>query len=179
MEEKELINRARNRDREAVDILIKGNYGILKGYVIKLTGNSEESKDIIQETILKAIVNIDKFRPEAKFSTWLITIATNLYRDNLRKNKRYLPLDEEFNLYEDNLEVKAMDNIKVQEVFSILRQLPYEKRTVFILKHYYNYKYEEISEIMKCPIGTVRSRLHNCIKTILNKMEERGMSDER
>lgn len=176
--EEELINRIRNGDREAVNILIRANYDILKGYVIKLTGNLEESKDIVQETILRAIVNIHKFHPKAKFSTWLITIATNLYRDKLKNDKKYLPFNEELNLYDNNLEVKAIESIRTKEVFSILRELPYEKRTVFILKHYYNYKYEEIAQIMKCPIGTIRSRLHNCIKIILNKMKERGMLDE-
>jgi RNA polymerase sigma-70 factor, ECF subfamily len=57
----------------------------------------------------------------------------------------------------------------------ILLSLPYEKRAVFILKHYYGYKYEEISKIMNCPIGTVRSRLHYCIKYIIDEMERRKL----
>ncbi|HBM80053.1 MAG TPA: RNA polymerase sigma factor SigY, partial [Clostridiaceae bacterium] len=57
----------------------------------------------------------------------------------------------------------------------ILLGLPYKKRAVFILKHYYGYKYEEIAKIMDCPIGTVRSRLHYCIDYILDEMERRKM----
>ena len=55
----------------------------------------------------------------------------------------------------------------------IILKLPYEKRAVFILKHYYGYKYEEISEIIGCPLGTVRSRLHNAVKYIINEIERK------
>jgi RNA polymerase sigma-70 factor (ECF subfamily) len=57
----------------------------------------------------------------------------------------------------------------------ILQSLTSEKRTVFILKHYYGYKYEEIAEILNCPVGTIRSRLHNTIKHIISELERKGL----
>ncbi|MBU5482879.1 RNA polymerase sigma factor SigY [Clostridium sp. MSJ-11] len=178
VEEKALVQSAKAGDKEAMTLLINNNYNILKGYVIKLTGNTEEAKDIIQETLLRAIVNIDKFTPKYRFSTWLITIATNLYRDKLRRNKNILSFNEEIEITKDNLENKVLNNILIKQALEILQELPYEKRTTFILKHYYNFTYEEIANIMKCPVGTVRSRLHNSIKTLIKKMKERGIIDE-
>ncbi|MEW9093802.1 MAG: RNA polymerase sigma factor SigY [Clostridiaceae bacterium] len=178
IEEKALVESAKAGDKEAMTLLINNNYNILKGYVIKLTGNSEEAKDIVQEALLRAIINIDKFTPKYKFSTWLITIATNLYRDKLRKNKNTVPFDEGIEATTNNLENKALNNIIIKQALEVLQELPYEKRTAFILKHYYNFTYEEIANIMKCPVGTVRSRLHNSIKTLIKEMKERGIIDE-
>lgn len=178
MKEKDLLKNAKEGDKNALTILINDNYQILTGYVIKLTGNKELAKDIVQETLLKAIANLEKFKPQAKFSTWLITIATNLYKDYLRKNKEILPLNEELIFQGKSVDMKVIDNMQVKEVFKILSELSYDKRTVFILKHYYNYKYDEIAQIMNCPIGTVRSRLHSAVNSILAKMKERGLINE-
>lgn len=178
MEEKDLLKNAKEGDKNALTILINENYQILTGYVIKLTGNTELTKDIVQETLLKAIVNLEKFKPQAKFSTWLITIATNLYRDHLRKNKDMLPLNEEIAVQGKSFDMEVIDKVQMKEVFKILNELSYEKRTVFILKHYYNYKYDEIAQIMDCPVGTVRSRLHSAVNSILSRMKERGIIDE-
>ena len=67
----------------------------------------------------------------------------------------------------------VISNYEYKEIMKIILTLPYEKRAVFILKHYYGYKYEEISDILNCPIGTVRSRLHNGIKQIIKEIERK------
>ncbi|MBU3181963.1 RNA polymerase sigma factor SigY [Clostridium psychrophilum] len=175
MDHKNLIEKAKSGNISALNTLLCGNYPILQGYVIKMTGNSDIAQDIVQETMLKAVINIKKFVPKAKFSTWLITIATNLYRDFLRKTKNLKLIDETIETKECGPEESLISNIEYNAVKEILIKLPYEKRAVFILKHYYGYKYEEIAEILKCPIGTVRSRLHNCIKYIISEMDRRGL----
>jgi RNA polymerase sigma-70 factor (ECF subfamily) len=173
VEEIKLIEQAKEGNKSALNTLLSNNYSILLGYVIKMTGDSFVSQDIVQETMLKAVLNLDKFKPKAKFSTWLITIATNVYRDQLRKYKPVSALEDNLEnvASNNNLEDTIMLNIEYRKVMDILIKLSYEKRVVFILKNYYGYKYEEIAEILKCPIGTVRSRLHNCIKYILDTLE--------
>jgi len=178
LSELELLEKAIQGNKSALNQLFSDNYKILWGYMIKLTGDDELSKDLVQETLLKAVINIEKFTPKAKFSTWLITIATNLYRDYIRKNKRIVFLEDMPEPSISETEEKALQRMEQQEVMKIIKGLPYEKRMVFILKHYYHYKYEEIAEIMKCPVGTVRSRLHNTIKELLKLLKERGMLDE-
>jgi len=179
LNELELVIAAKEGNKSAQNTLLSENYSILKGYTIKMTGDPHLAQDIIQETMLKALININKFTPYGKFSTWLIKIATNVYRDYLRKNKTSELLQETIEAQESNVEELTIRNIEYKEIMRILLNISYEKRAVFILKHYYGYKYEEISEIISCPIGTVRSRLHNCIKYIVSEMERRGLYNER
>lgn len=178
VEEMELIERSRQGNKSAMNALLSHNYPILMGYLIKLTGDKYLSEDIMQETMMKAIINIEKYKPLGKFSTYLITIATNAFRDYLRKNKRIKFVSELPETLSENVEDSVLGNIEYKEILSILQNLSYEKRAVFVLKHYYGYKYEEIAKILNCPVGTVRSRLHNSIVYIMNEMERRGMCGE-
>lgn len=178
MNELDLIEKAKQGNKSALNTLLNENYNIVKGYIVKMTGDPALSQDILQETMLKAVLNIKKFSPRAKFSTWLITIATNLYRDILRKNKPLVELDETIILAEDNPEKAALSRLEYKEILEVIQSLPYEKRSVFILKHFYSYSYEEISKIINCPIGTVRSRLHYSVKYIMFELERRGIVNE-
>ncbi|MBZ9687257.1 RNA polymerase sigma factor SigY [Clostridium estertheticum] len=173
MDELELIYKAKDGNKSALNSLLKDNFNILKGYTVKMVGDPHLAQDIIQDTMLKAVININKFEPRAKFSTWLIKIAINVYRDYLRKNKSYQLVDENLFHKSEQVEDIVMSNYEYKEIMKIILKLPYEKRAVFILKHYYGYKYEEISEIIGCPIGTVRSRLHNAIKYIISEIERK------
>lgn len=173
MDELELINKAKDGNKSALNTLLKDNLNILKGYVVKMVGDPYLAQDIIQDALLKAVININKFEPKAKFSTWLVKIATNVYRDYLRKNKVSQYVEENFADRGKQVEDVVIANYEYKEIMKIILKLPYEKRAVFILKHYYGYKYEEISEIINCPIGTVRSRLHNAVKYIIKEVERK------
>lgn len=173
MDELELINKAKDGNKSALNSLLKDNFNILKGYTVKMVGDPHLAQDIIQDTMLKAVLNIKKFEPRAKFSTWLIKIATNVYRDYLRKNKSFKPIDETAIDRGKQVEDIVISNYEYKEIMKIILKLPYEKRAVFILKHYHGYKYEEIAEILGCPLGTVRSRLHNAIKYIIGEIERK------
>lgn len=175
LNELELIEKAKKGNKSSMNTLLTENLNILKGYVIKMTADPHLSKDIVQDTMLKAILNINKFDPKAKFSTWLIKIATNLYRDYLRKNKPLDTIDENLQDSGKNVDEAAISRLEYREAMRIIQKLSQEKRSAFILKHYYGYKYEEIAEILSCPIGTVRSRIHNAIKEIIIEMEKREM----
>lgn len=172
LNENELIIKSKQGNKSALNTLLTNNYPLLKGYIIKMTCDPHLTQDIVQDTMLKAVLNIEKFKPEAKFSTWLITIATNIYRDYLRKNKNITLLDEDPEVPSSvNTEDSVINMLEYRAVMKILMGMPYEKRAVFILKNYYGYKYEEIATILKCPLGTVRSRLHNCIKYLFEALE--------
>ena len=173
MNELELINKAKDGNKSALNSLLKDNFDILKGYTVKMVGDPHLAQDIIQDTMLKAVLNINKFEPRAKFSTWLIKIATNVYRDYLRKNKFFELIEESVADKGKQVEDIVISNYEYKEIMKIILKLPYEKRAVFILKHYYGYKYEEISEIIGCPLGTVRSRLHNAVKYIISEIERK------
>lgn len=175
MEEIELIEKAKLGNKSALNTLLMNNYSLLKGYIIKMTGNPDLAQDIIQEAMLKAVLKLDKFKPEVKFSTWLIKIATNTYIDMLRKNKNTELIDEIMEDSGQGPEETAMNRLEYKEVMKILLGLSYEKRSAFILKHYYGYSYDEIAKILDCPIGTVRSRIHNTIKQIISELEKKEL----
>jgi len=173
LDELELINKAKDGNKSALNTLLQDNINILKGYVVKMVGDPHLAQDIIQDALLKAVLNINKFEPKAKFSTWLIKIATNVYRDYLRKNKHFQLVEESLADKGKQVEDIVIANYEYKEIMKIILKLPYEKRAVFILKNYYGYKYEEISQILNCPIGTVRSRLHNAVKYIIKEIERK------
>lgn len=174
MSNEEIFRRIRSGDKNALEKLIIDNYKFLLGYLIKLCLNEELAKDLAQETITKTIINIKKFRGDCKFSTWLIQIATNLYKDYQKKNKKIrnlIVLDENL---KDNLLVEEVVLAKEREklLMSTLDEIPCEMKEVFVLKHFYDFSYQEISVIVKCPIGTVRSRLHYCILKLREKLKD-------
>ncbi|HCQ90370.1 MAG TPA: RNA polymerase sigma factor SigY [Clostridium sp.] len=171
MSDEKLIGEAQNGNKSALNTLILNNYDILSGYVLKLTGSTDEASDVINDTIVKVVLNIEKYKPTGKFSTWMITIATNIYRDNLKRKKRFISLEGYEEISKVDVEEEIITKLDYEKILMLLKELPKEKRSVFILKHYYNYKYEEISEILKCPKGTVRSRLHYSVKYLMKRLE--------
>jgi RNA polymerase sigma factor, sigma-70 family len=167
LQEEELINDAKEGNKNSMNILLQQNYKMLFGFVIKMTADEVLSEDITQETLLKAVLNIKKFKGGCKFSTWLIQISINLYKDYLRKNKA---MDTRENLdfikEEYTIEDKVISSIQLKEALEFLKGMPEKKRIAFILKHYYGYSLEEIAKIMDCPTGTVKSRINNCISVM-------------
>ncbi|WP_461615676.1 RNA polymerase sigma factor SigY [Clostridium sp. Marseille-QA1073] len=171
MSDEKLIKEAQDGNKSALNTLILNNYNILSGYVLKLTGNADEASDVINDTIVKVVLNIEKYKPTGKFSTWMITIATNIYRDSLKKKRRFVSIENYDEISKVDIEEEIITKLNYENILMLLKELPKEKRAVFILKHYYTYKYEEISEILKCPIGTVRSRLHYSVKYLMRRLE--------
>lgn len=172
MEEKELIVKAKEGNKSALNSLFQLNYKMLFGFVIKMTANESIAQDITQEALLKAVLNIKKFNGESKFSTWLIQISINIYKDYLRKNKR---LESQQDIIPDkdyeSTEERAMLYLQYREAIEELRKMPYKKRTAFILKHYYGFSLEEISQMVDCPTGTVKSRISNCIDSLRKNLQ--------
>ena len=182
MTERELIKKAQGGHNQALNQLLLDNYSILKGYLVKLTLQKELAEDLTQETLFKAVKKIRDYEPQGKFSTWLIVIGKNLYFDYLRKNKREQSFEEyglgSARIHEikgSSLEEEVMNSFAFGKMKESLSTLSQEKRSVFILKHYYGYSYKEIAEIEGCPIGTVRSRLYNSIEEIRKAMEKEGL----
>jgi len=175
MEENELVISAQNGNREALARLLYNNYEIVFKYMIKFTLDKTAAEDITQETMARAIEKFSKFdSAKAKFSTWLIAIAQNIYLDQVRKNKnqrKYIEgsgshtlesIIEEPVYYDDSC-------IKMQEALLKLKE---EVRVPIILKHYYGYSYEEIAGKMKILTGTVKSRIHNGLKALKKELGE-------
>lgn len=149
--------------------LLQANYLKVLGYFLKITQDLDLAKDLTQETMVKAIKKFSQYRGEAQFSSWLISIGTNLYRDELRKQKLSWRKDPSvLNGGRQRMQT-VVNSVDLKQA---LLQLPPEKRIPLLLKYYYDYSYQEIAACLGIPIGTVRSRLHSavhCLRTILEE----------
>ena len=159
--------------KQAFNILVlKYQYRILK--LIKMYINDDnESLDLRQEIFFKAYKGLENFREESAFYTWLHKIATNTIKSYLIEKNRHL---SEFSLESLNIDKCSMifknpenpedilsNSIAVQELNQILnvavKKLPFILKNTIFLREVDNLSYEEIASIMKCPVGTVRSRI--------------------
>lgn len=140
---------------------IQGN---LFSFALKLTLNEEEAHDLVQDTMLKALDNESKFVDNANFSGWMMTIMRNIFINNYRKRVREnTVVDATEDLYHLNLSqdsgVETPDGVYAAgEISSILNGFPADYRNPFSM-HIAGYKYEEISERLNMPLGTVKSRI--------------------
>jgi len=138
----------------------------------RMLGNRHDAEEIAQEAFIRAYLNIQSFKQERKFSTWLYRIATNLCIDRLRKKKPDYYLDAEVSgtdgltLYsqipsDDLLPEIEVENMEVQEsIQQAIYRLPEKYRSVIVLKYLDDLSLNEISEMMKLPLGTVKTRIH-------------------
>jgi len=72
----------------------------------------------------------------------------------------------------------AISNSQYEQMMKIIQSLDYKSKAVFVLKHFYGYKYEEIAKILSLPVGTVKSRLHHAVKFLLNEFKKKGVIDK-
>ncbi|MBB3112170.1 RNA polymerase sigma-70 factor (ECF subfamily) [Paenibacillus phyllosphaerae] len=158
-------------DEQALAGLLRDNYTILYRYLLKVTMHKAMAEDLVQETMLRAIERIGTFKGKSKFSTWLITIATRLYMDQMRQEERA----RKWQTGEQALQAirfeAAMRQDEWPETLDALGKLSYEIRVTILLKHYYGYEYEEIAALLDIPVGTVKSRLHNGLKQLRKELE--------
>ncbi len=138
----------------------------------RMLGNRHEAEDISQEAFVRAYVNIESFKMNRKFSTWLYRIATNLCIDRIRKKKPDFFLDAEIDgtegltLYsqlatEEKGPDVAVETLELQEIVQreILR-LSDKYRAVIVLRYIDDLSLKEIAEVLEMPLGTVKTRLH-------------------
>ncbi|GLO64365.1 MULTISPECIES: RNA polymerase sigma factor SigY [Oceanobacillus] len=172
MDEKDLIRKAKKGDTLALSKLLQQNYSFLLKYLMKVTLHPQIAEDLTQETMMKCIEKIQLYNGESKFSSWLITIATNLFIDQQRRKKREKKwLEEEQALRKMKWNAANM-NEEWTNVLDVLAQINEEMRMPIVLKHYYGYSYEEIGRMMDIVEGTVKSRVSNGLKRIRKELAE-------
>jgi len=152
-------------------------------YICRSSGLlKEECEDILQNAFLKIYINLHDFDLSLKFSSWIYRIVHNEMVDYLRKNKMHhatLPLETEEEdensfielLHDDTDMGKALDNTILREnIHVLLQQLPVHYREVLVLKYLEQKDYQEISDILRMPMGTVATLLHRAKKMMKEKI---------
>lgn len=146
----------------------------LKPYAISLTRDLGDAEDLLQETILKALNSWSKYRHNTNLRAWLCTIMRNLFINNYRKKVRQNTIiDSSENLYllnnkqtEDNT---AMSHLVQEDIYTEIDKLPEGHRVPFLMC-YEGFKYQEIADELKIPLGTVKSRIFLARKQLVRKL---------
>lgn len=136
---------------------------LLFGFAMKLTKNRDRSKDLMQETLMRAFKNKDRFREGTNFKAWITTIMRNSFINNYRKmrtrNRVEQPVEDMLHVADKAVvKEKASSSIMMTELKTILSNLSDTYRVPFSM-FYEGYSYIEIGEKMNLPIGTVKSRI--------------------
>jgi RNA polymerase sigma-70 factor (ECF subfamily) len=179
MEEQQWIRQAKRGDADALARLLHKHYPFLVKVMTKITLNPDLAEDLAQETMARCIEKIHLYRDQSKFSSWLVTIATRLYLDQCRQNKRkrrWLQEEQYLAQWRWQAEESREDWI---DVLDALAQVNQEARLCVILKHYYGYSYDEIATMTGIPAGTVKSRVHHAIAQVRKELKHRGKTPQR
>ncbi len=148
----------------------------MRPIAMKLTRDAEEANDLLQETMLKAISNREKFTDGTNLKAWLYTIMKNTFITNYhRLVKRKTFIDTTDNLHFINTSQGLSENesgarLAISEIDSAIRELSYDYKTPFMM-HFKGYKYFEIADILDIPIGTVKNRIHIARKELKGKLQ--------
>ena len=164
----DLIRRAQRGDPAALAALLQQHYLPVKKYLVTIAFDRGLAEDLTQETMIRAIQRIGQFQGRSRFSTWLMTIATRQYLDWLRREKR--ERQAAARVADVQPLWQAPPSPEVQSLMAALQALPREGALPVVLKHYYGYTYEEIAEWMEIPVGTVKSRVFNGVRTLRREL---------
>ncbi len=154
----------------------------LMNFALKMTNDMDDADDLVQETYLKAYRYFDKFERGTNCKAWLFSIMRNTFINEYRrvqKQPNKVDYDDVQNFYETIKETEvsymhvvgdAFSNTLDDEVTTAIAELPKDFQTIILLCDVEGFTYEEISEFLSCPIGTVRSRLHRARKMLYSKL---------
>lgn len=165
-----LIAQFQQGDVDAFDILVRRYKDQLLNYVYRFVGNRIDAEDIVQETFLRVYKNKHYYKEIAKFSTWVYTIAGNLAKTELRRRKRrkvfsvsnFVNDERDFDIPDMNRnpEKEVDGSIKDDFIQKAIEKLPSKFKEVILLRDVQGFAYEEISQILNIPLGTVKSRVN-------------------
>lgn len=177
-----LVERVQNGDRRAFDLLVRKYQHKVLALIGRYVHNYAESEDVAQEAFVRAWRAIGSFRGESAFYTWMYKIAVNTAKNHLVALGRRPPADDI--AIEDAVFIPGSERMQEtatperellrqeieQTVFATVQSLPEELRVAITLREVDGRSYEEIAEMMGCPIGTVRSRIFRAREAIDQKL---------
>ena len=178
-----LVEAARQGDREAFDELVRRTYVDTYTLAVRLTGNEEDARDVVQEAYLRAWKGIGRFRGDAQFTTWLYRITANASYTLVQKRRRRRtePMetaDEPIELApEAQPEAAAESAVVMQQLSDAVAQLPPKLRSIVVLKDVYGLSHEAIAEELGISVAAAKVRLHRGRKKLRDVLfEENGRS---
>ncbi|HET6372893.1 MAG TPA: sigma-70 family RNA polymerase sigma factor [Candidatus Polarisedimenticolia bacterium] len=174
-DEREILERIRAGEVDAVEALFEEHKTRIYRVCLLHTDSSDDAKDVLQETFLRAFRSVRSFRGDSSFSTWLTRIAINLCLNLRRDRHSPEPMEAERldaillqlpNSAPQNPEESLRTRELRERITTLVGRLPPRERMAFVLKHFEQLKIREISEVMSISEGTVKSFLHRAVVTL-------------
>ena len=174
VEDADLIERTRKGDVESYNLLISRWEKRVYNYLLRILNSREDALDLSQDVFLKAYQNIRKLEDTSRFGPWLFRIAHNEAFSLFRKRK---PEDELTGIEPSHEPVYPIELTLAAS--AALSKLSAEQREAVVLKIYQGFKFEEMAEVLGCPVSTVKSRLYSALELLKNNLapiRTRGLS---
>lgn len=184
MPESDLIKRCKNGDREAFNELFAQHESKVINIAYGMLSDRDDAYDAAQEVFIKIYKNISSFKENSSLSTWIYRITSNTCNDFLRKRQRSAgTVSIHASLDEEGREIELRDTAPLPEEYAehneaqravriAISELSDEYREIITLCDVEDMSYEKIADILKCPVGTVKSRLNRARKALKKKLSE-------
>jgi RNA polymerase sigma-70 factor (ECF subfamily) len=183
VEDADLIQQAARGGVEAFNLLVSRWEKRVYNYLLRITANREDALDLTQDVFLKAYQNLRKLDDPGRFAPWLYRIAHNEAYSMFRKRRPETDVEEvQPEASETGITVGGSAVFPIElslAVASALRRLSPEQRESVVLKIYQGFKFEEMAEILSCPVSTIKSRLYTALELLkieLAPIQTRGVS---
>ena len=180
-----LIDKAKNGNEGAFKILVNKYYPRVYASLFSFTKSKEDSEDLTQQTFIKVWQQLDSFRGDSAFFTWVYRIAINLAK-NFVVSSNYKKQKSNISMENINIDLGSFDNVEeviihdesLEKISNFVNTLPESLKTAFTLRESEGKSYEEISDITETPIGTVRSRIFRARELIIDYMKKEIINNE-
>jgi RNA polymerase sigma-70 factor (ECF subfamily) len=183
--DEELVARSMGGDLDSFNQLVLRWERPIYALAYRVIGREEDARDVCQETFLRAFRALKGFKGQAKFSSWLYRIALNLCRDWIRRERRQpiAQAPEGVDLIELASESAPSESIEElvsrreigRAVARAMADLPDEQRTAIILKEYHGLTFQEIADLLDCPLSTVKTRLYQGLTVLRKQLAREGL----
>lgn len=165
----EKVRLAKDGDDNAFYELINERKGILYKTAFLYVKNKEDAMDIISDTVYKAYISIIKLKQPEFFNTWITRILINNSLDFIKKSKKVITLEENQSTEKNNINQSDEEVIDLRRAVDKLND---KYKTIVILKYFQDMTLTEIAEILRCPLGTVKTYLHKALKELRIDLKE-------
>ena len=180
-----LIEKSKNGNKGAFNILVNKYHPRVYASLFSFTKSKEDSEDLSQQTFIKVWQQLNSFRGESAFFTWVYRIAINLAKNYVSsagyKKQKISSSIEHFEIDVssfDDLESIVIHEQSIKEINNFIITMPESLKTAFTMREVEGKSYEEISDITNTPIGTVRSRIYRARESIIEYMQKELISNE-
>ena len=185
--DEELVARSMGGDLDSFNQLVLRWERPIYALAYRVIGREEDARDVAQETFLRAFRALSGFKGQAKFSSWLYRITLNLCRDWIRRQRRtpVAQAPEGIDLVElaaatgesESIEDLVSRKELGRAVAKTMAMLPEEQRTAIILKEYHGLTFQEIADLLGCPLSTVKTRLYQGLSVVRRQLQEGGVEN--